>query len=401
MTLAGRVLLGLVAGFALGLALPGGSGTAVLIGALTPVGTVFGNLIRMTAIPLIASMLVASLGRMQTSRVVARATIRAVALAVALIVIAATASIFIARPVLARVQIDRTAAMALRGPTPPVTAAAPTLAAWLTDLVPGNVIKAAADGAIVPVIVFAALFGLALARVRPDRRDAVLGVVDGLADTMLRLVGWILSVAPIGVFALAVPLASRLGLSAAGAVIAYIVLVVVLTVAATLLLLYPLGILAGPLSASGFVAACAAPQSIAFAARSSLAAIPAMIDSADRAGITSDSARFLLPLAASLFHFGAGVAQTVGALFIARLYGVELTSAQLVIVVVTVVMASFATPGVPGGSIIAMVPVLAAVQLPLEGIAILLAVDTIPDMFRTTANTTGAMTVTIVAPGRS
>jgi len=105
---------------------------------------------------------------------------------------------------------------------------------------------------------------------------------------------------------------------------------------------------------------------------------------------------FILPLAASVFRLGGAVAMTVGVLFLARLYGVMLTPAQLASVVVTVVLTTFAVPGIPGGSIIAMVPVLAAVHLPIDGIGILLAVDTIPDMFRTTGNVTGSMTLAAV-----
>ena len=107
-------------------------------------------------------------------------------------------------------------------------------------------------------------------------------------------------------------------------------------------------------------------------------------------------AGFIIPVGASVFRFGAAVAQTVGVLFLARLYGVELSTAQLASVVVTVVFTTFAVPGIPGGSIIAMVPVLASVNLPVEGIGILLAVDTMPDMFRTTANATGTMTLAAV-----
>jgi len=249
-----------------------------------------------------------------------------------------------------------------------------------------------------PVILFAVMFGLALARVSGARRDAVLRVVQGIAETMQRLVVWILALAPIGVFALAVPLASRLGLAAAGAVIAYVALVVALTVAAVVLLLYPLGILAGRMSARAFVSYCAPSQAIAFASRSSLAALPAMVDSAERAGLPPGSSRVVLPLAVSVFHFGAAIAQTVGVVFLAHLFGMTLTPPQLATIVFAVVLASFAVPGIPGGSIIVMVPVLAAANLPIDGVGILLAVDTIPDMFRTTANITGAMTLTAILP---
>ena len=412
MTLAIRVLIGLVAGFLLGLGLSGSSSpaAATTIGILTPVGTIFVNLIRMTVIPLVVSMLVSSVGTMTASGGLGRTGVRALLISVGLLATAAIGSVLIAEPILARIRIDQSALLALRGPLTTATTAStaspssvapsgtPTLATWFVDLVPQNVVKAAADGAMLPVILFAVMFGLALARVSDAKREAVLRVVDGITETMKRLVAWILELTPIGVFALAVPLASRLGLTAAGAIIAYVALVVALTVAAVALLLYPLGILAGPMSASAFVSYCAPAQAIAFASRSSLAALPAIVESAERAGLPPGASRVVLPLAVAVFHFGAAVAQTVGVVFLARLFGVTLTPLQLMSVVLAVVLASFAVPGIPGGSILAMVPVLAAVNLPIDGVGILLAVDTIPDMFRTTANLTGAMTLTAILP---
>src|SRR5258708_16737233 len=173
---------------------------------------------------------------------------------------------------------------------------------------------------------------------------------------------------------------------------------VALTVVAVLVLLYPLGILAGPLSASAFVSYCAPPQAIAFASRSSLAALPAMVQSAERAGLPPSASRVVLPLSASVFHFGAAIAQTVGVLFLARLFNVALTPPQLASVVLAVVVATFAVPGVPGGSIIAMVPVLTAANLPIEGVGILLAVWSTPGTFRTTCNLTGAMYLAAILP---
>ncbi|HEY6211260.1 MAG TPA: cation:dicarboxylase symporter family transporter, partial [Vicinamibacterales bacterium] len=202
--------------------------------------------------------------------------------------------------------------------------------------------------------------------------------------------------APFGVFALAVPLAARLGYAAVAAVGAYIGLVVSLTVAAVVLLLYPLGIVGGRMRPAAFAAFCAPAQAMAFSSRSSIATLPAMLETATRAQLPPLVAGFIIPLGASVFRFGAAVAQTVGVLFLARLYAVALTPAQLTSVVVTVIFTTFAVPGIPGGSIIAMVPVLAAVNLPIDGIGILLAVDTIPDMFRTTANATGTMTIAAV-----
>src|SRR5476649_783640 len=408
MSLTTRVLLGLVAGFVLGLALAGSTAPAVatLLAVIAPAGTIFINLIRMTVIPLVASMLIASVGSLASSGALGRAGMRAAAIAVLVLAITAVMTVLIATPVLARIQVDQSAALALRGPMTATTTYAvapptPALAQWFVDLVPPNVVKAAADGAMLPIIVFAVLFGVALAGVAAERRDAVLRVVQGIADAMQRLVGGILELAPFGVFALAVPLASKLGLAAAGAVIAYIVLVVALTVLAGAVLLYPLGIIGGSMSPKAFLSFCAPAQAVAFASRSSLAALPAMVESGERADLPPIVSRFVIPLAASVFRAGAAVAMPVGVLFLARLYGATLSPAQLASVVFTVILSSFAVPGVPGGSIIAMVPVLAAVNLPIDGIGILLAVDAIPDMFRTTGNVTGSMTLAAVLRRRT
>jgi len=390
-----RVLIGLTAGFLVGLVAP-----PAVAAFCAPVGTIFVNLIRMTVFPLVVSMLIASIGSIASSRALGRAGGQAVAIALLLVVVAAVGSVLIAAPVLSRVPIDRGAAQALQRPAPGPAradgAAGSPIAQWFVDLVPPNVIRAVNDDAMLPAIVFTVLFALALARVRDDRRAAVLHVVEAVAEAVQHLVAWILETAPIGVFALAVPLAARLGAAMAGAVAAYIVLVVALTVAAVALLLYPMGIVAGRLSPSAFASFCAPAQAVAFSSRSSLAALPAMLESAERAGSPPVVVAFVLPLAASVFRFGAAIAQTVGVLFLARLYGIELGAVQLASIVAAVVFATFTVPGIPGGSILAMVPVLRAADVPIDGIGILLAVDTIPDMFRTTANVTGSMALAAV-----
>jgi Na+/H+-dicarboxylate symporter len=399
MSLTTRVLIGLAAGFATGMALTHlpDQAAAATVAIVTPAGTIFINLIRMTVIPLVASLLVAGIGSMGESRALGRAGGRAIALAIVLVAIATVACLVVAQPVLARMQVDRSAVQELAASSAPAAAtAAPSAAQWLIGLVPTNVFEAAANDAMLPVIVFAVLFGLALGGIAPTRRHAVLTLAQGIADVMQRLVAAILELAPFGVFALAVPLAARLGASVVGAVATYLALVIALTVAATALLLYPLGIVAGGLSPAAFASFCAPAQAVAFSSRSSLAALPAMLESAERAGSPPIVTAFILPLAASVFRFGAAVAQTVGVLFLARLYGATLSAPQLISIGVAVIATTFAVPGIPGGSILAMVPVLRAADLPIEGIGILLAVDAIPDMFRTTANVTGSLTIAAV-----
>jgi Na+/H+-dicarboxylate symporter len=208
---------------------------------------------------------------------------------------------------------------------------------------------------------------------------------------MLVLVRWVLELAPIGVFALAVPLATRLGFAAAGAVVYYVVGVVSMCILVTLVL-YPVAAVVGRVPLRLFAKASGPAQAVALSSRSSLAALPAMIEGArDILRLPPTITSFFLPLAASMYRVGGVIGQIVGVLFLAKLYGIDLAPAQMMTIAVTAVLTSFSVPGVPGGSILVMVPVLLAADLPVDGIGILLGVDTIPDMFRTTTNVTGHM----------
>jgi Na+/H+-dicarboxylate symporter len=179
------------------------------------------------------------------------------------------------------------------------------------------------------------------------------------------------------------------------------VLVAAITVLFAALVLYPLAVTLGGVPLGEFARALLPAQAVAFSSRSSLAALPAMIESArHKLRLPEEIPGFILPLAASIYRAGAAVGQTTGAIFIARLYGVPLSLPQIVAIVVTAVVTSFSVPGIPAGSIIIMAPVLMAAGLPVEGIGVLIAVDTIPDMFRTTANVTGHMAVSAALGGR-
>ena len=184
MTLTTRVLLGLVAGTLLGLALAGSQAPLAVstLAVLSAVGGVFVDLIRMTAMPLVASLVVASIGA-ATAGGLGRAGRRATVMAAAMLAVATLGTILVAQPVLQSVSPDPAAITSAASTASPASLAAPTgLAQWVRELVPPNVAKAAADGAMLPLIVFAVLFGLALARVSPGRRDAVLGLVEGVAS---------------------------------------------------------------------------------------------------------------------------------------------------------------------------------------------------------------------------
>lgn len=402
------VLLALVAGTVIGLGLSETTAPAggAIVAAVEPLGTLFVNAIRMTVIPLVLSSLIVGIASSGTGAIVARLGGRGVAVFVTLLVISGVIGAIVAPPILSRVTLDPKAVEALRASAAAhagtvASGAIQTPSEWLVALVPANAVSAAVDGAMLPLIVFALLFGLALIQVQPAIRARVVSILRGVTEAMLVIVRWLLVVAPIGVFALTLPLVARLGINALGALAAYVIVASAAAAALIILVLYPAAAWGGRMSLRQFARAALPSQAVAFSSRSSLAALPALIDSArTRLGMSDEITGFFLPFASVMFRVGASLALTVGALFIARLYGVGIDATQIVTIVATAIVTSFSIPGIPGGSVIAMVPVLASVALPLEGIGILLGVDTIPDMFRTTANVTGQLAAAAIVAAK-
>ncbi len=391
-----RVLVGLVLGLLLGILVSGshGSWLPALPGVVEPFGLIFVSAIRMTVIPLVGASRIVGVASAGDAATIGRLGGRSILLFAVAVLIACADAALLSFPLLAQLHIDPAVAAMLRQRAAEGGRSAaeavrelPGASRWLVDLVPVNVFKAAADGAMLPLIVFSVAFGLALTRIAADGRVAVVTLLRGIADAMVWLVGWVLTFAPFGVFALAVPLGALMGPSAAGALVSYIALLSIVAGAFTLFL-YPLTVLFARLPLVRFARACAPSQAVAFASRASLAALPASLEGARELGLPESLSAFFLPLAASMFRVGGAIAQVVGVLFLARLYGVTLAPPQLVTVVLIAAVTSFTIPGIPAGAIIVMAPVLVSVHVPVEGIAILIGVDTIPDMFRTTANVT-------------
>ncbi len=400
MSLTIKVLLGLIGGLLAGIwvAASGIPFLETLAQWIAPLGRIWVNAIRMTVIPLVGSLLV--VGVVGTDvRAVGRIGRRAVGLFLALTAFAAALTAIVTPPIVGRLPVDSEAAAGLRESLAGAGGAESqvvTMGEWLVSLVPTNPIAAMADGAMLPFIIFTLLFSLAAARIAKAHRDALTGFFKAVSETMLVLIGWILELAPIGVFALAMNLGANMGLNAAGPILAYITLHSGLCII-LLAGIYPLAVLGGRLPLKEFSGASLPAQAVAFSSRSSLASLPPAVEEAEnRLKLPAAINSFLLPLGFSVFRITAPVPMIVGAYFIACFYGITLEPIHLLTMVVTSILASFTVPGVPGGGVIAAVPVLMAVNLPVEGIGILLAVDTIPDIFRTTANVTANIGAAVV-----
>ena len=400
MSLTTKVLLALVAGLAAGMVIAGSTNPAVLAipGYLEPVGTIWVNALRMIVVPLVVTSVVIGVNSLPDTRTIGRIGVRGLMLALLMLATAATLSTVGGRLVMSYLTIDADASTALRASAIASTGTAVQGAQkivgfgqWLVDLVPSNPIKAMADGAMLPIIVFTLLFGVAITRIADDGRSALLHVMQGVYEASLMMMRWVMLVAPIGVFALTIPLSQRLGLAAAGAVLFYVT-VVTLFCLAFMALLYLAAWVGGGKDLRTFARAAAPAQAVALSARSSLVTLPAMLESADNVLHLPLAVRsFFLPLAAATFKCGSAVMIPLGVLFMARLYGVNVGTTQLVTIILMTVVTTFSVPSVPGGTIIVIVPVLLAADLPVAAVGLLLGVDTIPDMIRTATHATAQL----------
>ena len=398
--LARRTLVSLLAGLATGVLISSTSSTALhtFASLVEPIGTVWVNAIRMTVIPLIVSLLIATIAEEKDMGAVGHLGARAVAVFTAMLATLATLTFVAAPPLFAFLQIDAAAAAPLRSASAAagVAPTLPSFASWLTGLIPVNPVKAAVDGAMLPVMIFTVSFAVALAHVEPQRRAAATALFRGLADAMLVIVGWVLATAPVGVFCLAVTLAVRLGVGVANAVVFYlavhcgflVVAIAALYVAVRLFSNAPL---------AWFARAALPAQLVAVTTRTSVAALPAMIDGMTRVlRVPLPLAGFALPFGVSVFRLNQGVTWIVSALFISKLYGIPLSTSQLAFLGACSVAMSFSVPGIPSGGVFVSAPFFVAVGLPVEGMGILLALDAIPDLFKTLLNVTGHMAATVL-----
>lgn len=390
-----RVLVALGAAVAGGIAIAA-SGIAPLIQAadfIAPVGTLWVNAIRMTVIPLIASLLVVAVSSAADVKSIGRIGGRT--LLVFFLLLAGTALVVIPlTPTFSRLLPQH--ADVLQLPIGATEAAgeiraggqAQTFSGWLTSLLPSNPIAAAATGAMLPLILFILLFALAVARSPAPSRETLSQFFRALGDAMLVLVRWVILMAPIGVFALVLPLAVHAGAALAGAIGFYILAYSIESIAITLLL-YVVVSLVGRIPIRCFGRAALPAQLIAFSSSSSLAALPVLVESAEaRLGLPKAVTGFVLPLAASTFKIATPVAWSVGAVFVGWFYGIPLHFGSLAMIAFAAVFLGFA-PGIPRGAFILLTPLFLAIGLPAEGIGILIAVDAIPDTFATVLNTTG------------
>ena len=284
LSLGSQAIIGLVTGLAAGIAMTATAQPTLLAmgAAVEVIGTLWINAILMTILPLVVSKLIVSIAGQDDAKTVGRAGWRAAALFIGLLSVTGAITAAVMPSIFARLTIDPAASAALRraasAPSSPV--AVPTIAQWVTSLVPTNAVRSAADGAIVPMIVFTVAFALGVSRIPRTLRDPLVLLCRSVDAAITMLLHWIVALAPYGVFALGLSLAMRVGMSIVGALAFYIVVssgaLVVFTALLYLVVWFGAGV-----SPSRFARAAAPVQVVAFGTHSSAASFPAMLDAAE------------------------------------------------------------------------------------------------------------------------
>ncbi len=387
------MLLGVVAGVALNQIPPGAAAapwveSLLLDGALHVVGSIFLASLRLLVVPLVFVSLVcgtASLDDLGRLGRVGGKTLALYLFTTAVAVSLAVATVSWIQPGLGGPPLPTGARFEPAEPQPLVNT--------LINLFPTNPVRAMAEGNMLQIIVFSILFGLAACVCgEPGRR--LLAVFRDLNEVIMRLVMLLMSLAPYGVFCLIARVFAREGFGAILDLARYFFLVLAVLLL-HVLLTYPLLLRLGGLSPVLFFRKMRDPLALAFSTASSNATLPVTLENVERRlGAHSSIASFTVPLGATINMDGTAIMQGVAAGFIAQVYGIDLGLSGYLTIVLTAVLASIGTAGVPGVGIVMLTMVLRQVGLPVEGIALILGVDRLLDMVRTAVNITGDSVVT-------
>lgn len=394
-------LLGLVLGAGLGTLLHGTPTQDSWAHLARVVGTLWVNSLRMTIIPLVISLIITAVASPADSRQVGRMGGVSAGIFLGLLAAASAFVLLLVPPTLRGFHVDPGLVAALRNSVSggmPDTSTPPTFTGWLLSLVPTNVFRAAANDELLPLFVFALLFALATTRVAGPARETVVAFFRGVGDAMFVLIRWLLLGMPVGVFALSLVFAAESGLALAGAV-GYYLLVVCAVLASFTLVLYALAWGVGRVPLKRFAEALMPAQLVGISSRSSLASLPALMEGADDSlGMAPEVSGFVLPLAVSTLKVSTIMSNIVMLLFLAVMFGMPLTRAQVGTFVLTMFLLSFSAPGLPTGTTMRHLPVFLAMGIPIEGYLLLHAVEALPDIFKTVLNVTANLTVaTLVA----
>ena len=399
MSNATRILLALILGLALGITGASLNPTFATQAAdiADPVGALWLNALRMTIIPLVVSLLITGIARTAEAARAGRIAGLSLTWIVTIMSLSAVLGALLMPLFLNFFPMPVASAAALRAAltTAPAVAAVPPFADFIRAIIPTNPVAAAANDAILPLLIFTGVFAFALTKLPPDPRGQLTSFFSALADAMIVVIGWVLKLAPIGVFALALVVGARSGFAAFGALLHYIVAVSSVGIVISLLA-YPLAVFGARIAFKRYALVIAPVQALAISTQSSLACLPLMLKKSEQLGVPESSAGVTLPMAVALLRATGPAVNIAVALYVANWFGVELGPAQYGVAIIAAALTSMGAVSLPGtvSFITSIAPICLAIGVPIEPLALLIAVETLPDIFRTLGNVMHDVAVT-------
>ena len=399
MSNATRILLALILGLALGISGASLNPTFATQAAdiADPVGALWLNALRMTIIPLVVSLLITGIARTAEAARAGRIAGLSLTWIVTIMSLSAVLGALLMPLFLHFFPMPVASAAALRAAltTAPAVAAVPPFADFIRAIIPTNPVAAAANDAILPLLIFTGVFAFALTKLPPDPRGQLTSFFSALADAMIVVIGWVLKLAPIGVFALALVVGARSGFAAFGALLHYIVAVSSVGIVISLLA-YPLAVFGARIAFKRYALVIAPVQALAISTQSSLACLPLMLKKSEQLGVPESSAGVTLPMAVALLRATGPAVNIAVALYVANWFGVELGPAQYGVAIIAAALTSMGAVSLPGtvSFITSIAPICLAIGVPIEPLALLIAVETLPDIFRTLGNVMHDVAVT-------
>lgn len=381
---------GLAAGLVLGILLEG----TALAGNVLPIADVIGTLwlrgLQMTIVPLVAALLVIGIVQTVAAAKAGRVAVTSLALFATILTTGTVFAAFAMPALLEAFPIPAAAAEALRqGLTTQQATEVPTIADFLKSLVPANIFAAAAETAMIAIIIFFSLLAVAICRLPDQHRKLMVTFFEAVTGTMLVIIGWVLWLAPLGVFALSLTVAGQSGAAALGALAHYIVTVASMG-GVVLLLAYGVAVIGARQSLLRFARAALPVQAMAISTQSSLASLPAMLAACRTLGLRETTGEFVLPLAVALFRATGPAMNLAVAIYVAKLAGMELTPLMLATGVLVALATTIGSVSLPGAIsfVTAIGPIAIAMGVPVGPLALLVAVEVLPDIMRTVGNVT-------------
>jgi Na+/H+-dicarboxylate symporter len=402
MALHNKIAIGLLAGVGIGVVtnLFGVEPLRQIITFIGPVGPAWIRLIMMIVVPLVMASLIVGTASLGDIARLGRVGGKTITFYLATTTIAITIGLVLSNIVRPGRGVDEATQAQLMESYAGATGArielaqeVPSIIDVLVNIIPRNPIGAAANGEMLPIIFFSVMFGAALALIQPDRRDTVLNFFHGVNDVAMILVDWVMRLAPYAVFVLLANVITQFGVNLLGSLALYM-LTVILGLAIHAFGTYSLAMrFLARISPVTFFKRIRKVPIIAFSTSSSNATLPVTIETAEEdLGVSDEVSSFVLPLGATINMDGTALYQGVAVMFIAQVFGIDLTWQAQLMVVLTATLASIGAAGVPSAGIIILTVVLAQAGVPETGIALILGVDRILDMCRTSVNVTGDLT---------